>query len=222
MSNDVSIHSNRLKLYGISYFHANAPSVQIGAVRDTEVPLLQQNCLAVQDYVPSTKLKIRRALTLKLNASSVTANDISVSVTAPKLGALTAEQTSQTLRDDTPKLVLFEVSPIDLVDAANQRPVVLATLKRVGSDGRLVHKVVTLMEASTAISASSAAMLSASGASGGITITAGGSTSAGSATQVDLSRSTFTFLLLKPKWDAVWKLHWQRIDDLEEDQWSTG
>ena len=222
MSSDIIIRDNHVTAFGIPFFRANAPSLSIGFAGDKEEPLFGQNYITSEDRVPAAKLKIRKAFTLSLASTDVTDKDIGLSITVPKLGSLSAGETSKQLRNETLKLVQFEIFPKDLVDAANASPGVLDTLKRIGNDGRLVHKIIVAMDAKTATSVTGAATLDVTATVAGVAISAGAGSSGTSFGSVDLSRCTFAYLLLKPKWDASMNKNWKRIVDWEEDRWSLG
>jgi hypothetical protein len=221
MAQDVKIASNHVTAFGVKYFRGNAPSVFIGAVGDKETPLIGQNHIVVQGSVPADKLKIRKATTMVVDQSTVTDKNIDLSVTVPLLGKLTASEASKQMREDTLKLVLFEVIASDLVSAANASPHVLETLRNIGNDGRLVHKVIVALEAKTAQTFTSAGSLEVSATVQGVKVTAQGGTSSSGTATIELEpRTTFAYVLLKPKWNANMKQNWTHIDGSEEDEWS--
>ncbi|RQP23888.1 hypothetical protein [Piscinibacter terrae] len=221
MSQDVTITTNHVTAFGIKYFRGNAPSVYIACVGDKETPLIGQNHILVEDSVPADKLQIRKVTTLDIDQSSATEKNVDLSVTVPLVGKISAADASKQMREDTLKLVLFEILPKDLVAAANATPHVIESLKRIGNDGRLVHKVIVAMQAKTAQAFSNSASLDVSATVKGVKVTAhGGSDSSGSTTIELEPRTTFAYLLLKPKWDASMNKNWKRIEDWEEDQWS--
>jgi hypothetical protein len=92
-------------------------------------------------------------------------------------------------------------------------------LKRIGNDGRLVHKIIVAMDAKTATTVTGASSLDVSASVGGIALTPSASTGGTTTTTVDLATCTFAYLLLKLKWDANMKSNWKKIEDWEEDQW---
>ena len=221
MSTDVKITSSHLRVYGINFFRANSPVVLLGSVGEKKTPLTQQNYLAVDSRVPAPKLKVRKATTLVIDSSTATEKNLEVSVNVPLVGKLNAATASQQLRDDKLKLVLFEVTPRDIVDAANASPKVIDELQRIGDGGRLVHQIVVALEAKTATSFSNSASLDVTASVSGLKISAQGGLGSSGSISIELDPgTTFAYLLLKPKWDANQKKNWTRIVDWEDDQWS--
>jgi hypothetical protein len=220
MSSELKIADNHLQLEGINYFRANSSDVQIGDLGEKHTPLTQQNYLSVEGGVPAPKLKVRRVLTLSIDQSTLTEKNLGVTITVPGFGTVTPAAASQQLREDTLKLVKLEMLPADLVDGANHSPKVIDALKRIGNDGRLVHQVILALQNSTATTFSKAVTLDIEGTVAGLQLTAHASGGSSGGTTINLSKSTFAYLLLKPKWDANNKNNWTRIVDWEDDQWS--
>ena len=193
MAIDLEIKDNHLHFDGINLFRGNANNVQLGSVGGKKRPSTQENYLQVEANIPVKKLKVNKVTVITLNGARISGADVNASVDVPKLGTLSASAVATKLKEETLKLVKIDVLPRDVVDAANDSPKVLDALIQSGSDGRIAHQVITVMEAATAE-----------------TVNRGGSTEI--ATVQISSGATFAYLLLKPKWDA------NQQKELEEDR----
>ena len=219
MAIDLDIKDNHLHLDGINLFRGNANIVQLGSAGEKKTPSTQENYLSVEANIPLKKLKVNKVTVLTLNGARILGADVSASVDVPKIGTLSASAVAAKLKENTLKLVKIDVLPRDIVDAANDSPKVLEALIRSGRDGRIVHQVVTVMEASNADTVRRGVTFSIEPGDSGPKLTArAGATDLAT---VEISPgATFAYLLLKPKWDANQQKNWKKIDDWEDDQWS--
>jgi hypothetical protein len=219
MSGEIVIHDNHIKAFGINFYRGNAPSLTLGSVGDKESSVFTVNYVTAEDRVPVPKWKINQAFVLEVDTSSLSEKDIGAAINVPSLGSISAGTASQKLREQSLKLVQLEILPKVLVKAANESPQVLETLKRIGTDGRLVHKIIVAMEAKTATTVASASSLDATATADGISISASAGGGGATRTTVNLSTCTLGYLLLKPEWKALLKSNWKQIEDWEEDRW---
>jgi hypothetical protein len=241
MAGDARITNTSLKFAGLSYFRANAPSVQLGAFGAKKTPLTKQNYLEVLGRIPAARLKVHRATKATIDftgTSSVdVAVDVSVPVSGPELDTGLGEETGvapdtgtltlspsvayEQMRHDELCLVKLDIYPSDIIRAANDSPAVLRHLKECGDGGRLVHQIFMVLTAETAKVVTSSTSLALSATDGQVMVTAEGSHGSTGDLKLELSsRTTFAYLLLKLKWDARQKKNWKRIVGSEDDQQS--
>lgn len=220
MSIDVKFAKNHVRVAGINFFTANAPGIELGTWGGKKTPLTQQNYLMVEGRVPATKLKIRKALELDVDSSTLNEQDIGADITVPGVGKLSAGVAAQQLKSQQLKLIKLEVLPKDLADAVNESPAVIEGFQRVGNEGRLVHQIIVALQAKSAALFTTAATLQASVSAGVFSVTAQAGAGSSGATTVAFDNCTIAYLLLDPKWDASQKKNWSRIVDWNDDQWS--
>jgi hypothetical protein len=216
MAIDAKVRSSCFHFNGVAYFRGQAEAVQLGDVGVKKTPGTQDDHLAVQDSVPRHKLKIERATQIDLHGVAISGDDIGAGISISGVGALDAATVARQLEDQTLALVRLESLPADIVAAANDSPAVISALITAGHKGRLVHQAFVILEMKTALNFTRSTRFEASGIDSSWAIT--GTTSSGSRSVVTLTPgTTFAYLLLKPKWDAHLRKHWQRIDDGEDD-----
>lgn len=218
MSVSIQFSKSHLSVQNVRFFTTGAASVELGSWGEKKEPLTQANYLMVIDRVPAGKLKIRKSLDLAIDSSTLTEGNLGAGLTVPGLGRLGAGVAVDKLRREELRLVMLEVLPGDMAEAVNSSPKVIEGLREVGHDGRIAHKVIVALDASTTEALRVAASVSAEVADGNFRVRFGGST--GSSSTVSFESATLAYLLLKPEWNASQKKNWTRMVGGEDDRQS--
>jgi hypothetical protein len=218
MGIQIKFAKSYLQVENVRYFTTGASSVELGSWGQKKQPVTQPNYLMVMDRVPAGKLKIRKSLALTIDSTTLTEANLGAGLTVPGLGPLKAGVAVDKLKREELRLVLLEVLPADMADAVNESPKVIEGFREVGNDGRLVHKVIVVLDSKTTDAFKVAGSVSAEVEDGNFKIRLSGST--GGITTVSFENATLAYLLLKPRWDANQKKNWTRMVGSEDDRQS--
>ena len=197
MGTDAAVRDDHFRFDGVDYFRGHAAAVQLGDVGERRNPAGSHRHLEVLAALPRETLPIDRVTRIDLHGVTVRGGDIAADVTVAEVGLLGASTVARQLRDKTLCMVKVEASAGALIAAANDCPDVLATLRRAGTAGRLVHQVFVILEMGTAHDLAQATRWSVSGADRDFVLT--GIAADGRRSAVTLgSGATFAYLLLNP------------------------
>jgi len=221
MAIEAALPVNHFQLNGVNYFRGRAGAVQLGDAGERKTLGAQERYLSVYASVPRAKLSIARASQIDVHSLALADNSFAASLVIPGVGSLGGASVARQLEDRTLALVKLETLPQDLVAAANESPMLIPELVRAGAAARLVHQTFVVLEMKTALAFARATRFEVSGSVKAWAIAASGADEDARRTVVTIAAgSTFAYLLLKLKWNATQKKHWQRIDAWEEDPWS--
>jgi hypothetical protein len=215
MAGDAKVTNSSLKFSGINYFRGNAPGLRLGSFGKKKEPLTQQNYLYEVGQLEVPRLKVQRATTATIDYTGGNAFNGSADLMVPGAGRLSPSVATQMLRHDELVLVLLEVLPADIIAAMNGSPAKLSMLRECGKDGRIVHKLFTVIEARTAKQVTTTTGLELMLTNGTMVLQAQGQHTSTSDLKLELSKNTtFAYLLLEPKWGERGK----RIVGSDDDQ----
>jgi hypothetical protein len=204
---------------GKRLFRGGASEVQLGDDGEKKQPIFGVNHLDVQGRIPLPKLKIRRCVTVESDFAGVSEADLLANIDVAAVFKGSSKTALKDLREGTIKLVQFAIDNEDLREAANATPAVIQRLIEYGNDARLCDTVFTVVQASTAEVFGASESLSLSVDAGVVKISVDGSVSGAGAVSTSLSRSTFSYGLVKLDWDASEKKNRTKIVKLTEDPW---
>jgi hypothetical protein len=217
------IRDSHLNFNGIKYFRGNADEIELGSYGKKREPVFGMNYLEVTKNFPPAKLKIKDAVIVDIDASSLHEADLSVGANFKILGASGAVKASGLLskfKSAEVKLVKISVNGGDVVDAVNASPNILQAIDDLGDNARFAHQIFIVAEAKLAQTLTSSGSLSASAEKGDVKIEIAGGGKGSSTTSVVLGEgTTFAYLLLKFKWDNLKKSKRTHITSASDDQW---
>jgi hypothetical protein len=219
----VKIKDNHLRYNGVDYFRANSENVRFGSIGEKRTPLTKANYLEVKDQISPSKFKVARSTVALIDTGELSRSDIKAQVTAlipvggvPVPTKLDAQATFEKFKSLEVKLVKFVVLNAHMVDALNDSPDKRDKLAGWGNNARVAIEYFVAMHTTVAEKFNHNAEVTLSaGVDQVVQATVGGGGSGAGTTTVKISKPTcFAYLLAKARWKG------NRVQDLEDDQWS--
>lgn len=219
----VVIKSNHMAMNGMNYFTANAQTVSIGCYGKKAEPIFGANKLEVKGHFPAPGIdgKVRTAPPIELDTTSSTKADFTSAFSAV-FKAIGFTGSSGVIYDKLAtnhlKLVELWVEENDVKSWINGAGKHRTNLANEGSDARVAHRVLVVVEASFATSFTSGTNFDVTAdAAGIISINATGSLVVSEKSKITLFPGTvFAYLLLEPKWNANKTI----VESTNVDEWS--
>ena len=224
---EVEIKSNHFKYGGIKYFRAKAENVEIGSYGEKKTPIDSGNYILIQNRITAenvARAKVRIATVATIDWAKESKTDVEAngglkyfvaSASAAVSGSYSKAKSAKL------KLVklIFDLGPLKntINDHASGA---LNYLRGEGGDGRVVHEVWVVMEATLANHFDSATSVTVSGSGSGtvdVKATATASNNTKKTETISIKKgTTFAYAMVKVK---KWTSGKKRIEKLEDDLW---
>lgn len=220
----VTIKDSHFTYGGISYFRCNAEEVKLGSYGQKKSPVLKCNYLEVENTITSSHLPtyVTKTGPYAITWENYNKTDVACSDCSLKYFGISASVaisgSYDSFKSADVQLIKFSISNGNMETLLNNyASTARSSLKSEGSDGRVVQQIWVAMSADLAAQFSSATSLSLKTDNGDLDITA--NHSSGKSYTISLAPgTTFAYLMAKV---SDWNSGKTKINDLEDDQWST-
>jgi hypothetical protein len=217
---DVIVKNSHLHFLGKNYFRGGSESVELGSFGKKRSPITQTNYLEVQGRIPVSRLKIKKATEVTIDFSKTTEKDLLANIDVAGVFKGSPKTAYEDLKTGKLKLVKFEVSNLDIREAANDSPKVIEELIEYGNDARITDEIFVVMEAKMAKSFTSSTSFGVSVNVGVVKVTVDLGFGSNGNTSFELAKgTTFAYGMLKLDWDANQKKNKTKIVAVTDDQW---
>ena len=221
MTTKVVIKPNHFTYNGIAYFRANAESVGPGAYGEKRAPLTKANYLEVKGVVPPAALKVAEATVVDIDFNQSNSADITVDASPAQLEFAGGSVSAARSAASQGKLKLMKLQVLNMKDAINGSPKVVANLADYGNDARVALQTWVLMKAELADRVQTSVSGAVKATVDGITVGLNGSSHGSNETKLVIKPgATFGYLLGKFDWNASSKKNRTKVVDIDDDQWS--